>query len=236
MNYLAVLMGEEEGPEWVPGTPEFEASVARHEAFWEQSQSAIVGGGALHPTSEAVTIRNDGQGRLVTDGPFAELAEVIGGFYVLAADDLESVRELVRAIPDTASGHTEVWPLAEWSPASDTSGLWLALIREPAADATPPGTAEWERGAAEHREFGEWAGDAIRGGGAVYPPRAATTASVRDGELLLSDGPYTESVEVANGLYVLRAPDRDTAVSLASRIPLGERGCVELRRIVDETG
>ncbi|EUA06921.1 YCII-related domain protein [Mycobacterium xenopi 4042] len=42
---------------------------------------------------------------------------------------------------------------------------------------------------------------------------------VRDGEALLTDGPYVEGAEIANGFYVLSAADRDEAVKLASQIP-----------------
>jgi hypothetical protein len=42
---------------------------------------------------------------------------------------------------------------------------------------------------------------------------------VRDGEALITDGPYAEGAEVANGFYVLSATDRDEAVKLASMIP-----------------
>jgi len=42
---------------------------------------------------------------------------------------------------------------------------------------------------------------------------------VRDDEVLITDGPYVEGAEVANGFYVLSAADRDEAVKLASMIP-----------------
>ena len=47
----------------------------------------------------------------------------------------------------------------------------------------------------------------------------ATTVRVRDGEVLLTDGPYVEGAEVANGYYIIDAADRDEAIKFASMIP-----------------
>jgi hypothetical protein len=52
---------------------------------------------------------------------------------------------------------------------------------------------------------------------------------VRDGEVLLTDGPYAEGAEVASGFYLLRATDRDEAVKIASMIPATT---VHLHRLV----
>jgi hypothetical protein len=51
---------------------------------------------------------------------------------------------------------------------------------------------------------------------------------VRDGEVILTDGPYVEGAEVASGFYIINTPDRDEAVKIASMIPATS---VELRRL-----
>jgi hypothetical protein len=56
---------------------------------------------------------------------------------------------------------------------------------------------------------------------------------VRDGEVLLTDGPYPEGAEIATGFYVLTAGDRDEAVKLASLIPAG---AVQLRQLAGVSG
>ncbi|HEX7827695.1 MAG TPA: YciI family protein, partial [Mycobacterium sp.] len=56
---------------------------------------------------------------------------------------------------------------------------------------------------------------------------------VRDGRVPLTDGPYGEGAEVANGFYVLSASDRDEAVKIASMIPAGT---VELRQLAGVSG
>ncbi|MDI9953355.1 YciI family protein [Rhodococcus sp. IEGM 1305] len=229
MYYLALLADEKNATEWAPDSPEFAVAVARHQAFTERAGSAIVGGGALYPSAEAATIRNEGGRALITDGPFAETAEVIGGFYVLEGPDLDEVLNVARHIPEAI---IELWPMFEWMPVTDQTGCWMALLREPVAAAVAPGTPQWDEGMAEHEKFGRLAGSAVRGGGALYPPDSATTIRVRDGELLLTDGPFAETAEVANGLYVLAAEDRESAIALSAKIPVTPKGCVELRQIV----
>ncbi|MBM4492841.1 transcription initiation protein [Rhodococcus hoagii] len=233
MYYLALLAAEEGGPASVPGTDEYAASMQRHQEFWTRAQEAVAGGG-LYPGSEAATIRHDGGGNaVVTDGPSAEVTEVVGGYYVFDAADLDAALSMVRQIPEVSTGHVELWPMVFWNSQDEPmDSWWAALLREPSGAANEPGSAEWEARVTEHKRFGEIAGDRIKGSGALFPPASATTVRLRDGEMLLTDGPFTEADEIANGIYVLSAPDRDAAIALASQIPVGSKGCVELRQIV----
>ena len=82
-------------------------------------------------------------------------------------------------------------------------------------------------------EFGAAAGDRTIGGAALHPPATATTVRVRDGEVLLTDGPYVEGAEVANGFYFIASADRDEAVKVASMIPATT---VELRQLMGISG
>jgi hypothetical protein len=84
-----------------------------------------------------------------------------------------------------------------------------------------------------HQQFGAAAGQHIRGGAGLHPPSTATTVRVRDGEVLITDGPYVEGAEVANGFYVLNANDRDEAVKLASMIPAST---VQVRQLAGYSG
>ena len=111
---------------------------------------------------------------------------------------------------------------------------WLALLLEPADERHDTGHARSGRTAwPQHGEFGKAAGDHILGGAPLHPPTTATTVKVRDGETILTDGPYVEGAEVANGFYLLRATDRDEAVKLASMIPAS---AVELRQLAGISG
>lgn len=74
----------------------------------------LVGGEALEGTDTAATVRiRDGE-TLVTDGPFAETKEVLGGFYLIEADGFEEAKEWAARIPSTPYGSTEVRPIREF--------------------------------------------------------------------------------------------------------------------------
>ena len=129
----------------------------------------------------------------------------------------------------------EVWPTVFWNqPEKPLDGTnWIALLLEPANQTNVPGSPEWEAGVAQHGVFGAAAGEHIRGGAALHPPTTATTVRVRNGETVLTDGPYIEGAEVANGFYLLNAADRDEAAKIASMIPATN---VELRQLAGISG
>lgn len=227
MNYLVLLIGAENENE-VPGTPEFEAGVAEYDEFEKFAGEAVVWGAALHPPKQGLKSR----GGVVTDGPYTETAEVVGGLYVLAAANLDDAIEMARRIPAARDGAVEMWPIVEWTLADNSySENWAALIREPATETLEPGTPEWEKGVAEHDAFCRQFSELIRGGAALQPAEAATTVRIRNGELMLTDGPYAESAEVVNGLYLFCCSD-EQARSVVAQVPVGPHGGIELRQIV----
>ena len=68
-------------------------------------------GDALQPTSTATTVRvRDGK-QLVTDGPFAETREQLGGYYLIEAKDLDEARAIAARIPTAQTGSIEVRPI-----------------------------------------------------------------------------------------------------------------------------
>jgi hypothetical protein len=72
-----------------------------------------LGGAQLQPTSTATSVRvRDGK-RLVTDGPFAETREQIGGYYLVEAKDLDEALSIAARIPSARLGTIEVRPLVE---------------------------------------------------------------------------------------------------------------------------
>ncbi|MEE2023470.1 YciI family protein [Alkalimonas mucilaginosa] len=68
-------------------------------------------------------------------------------------------------------------------------------------------------------------------GQALQPTRQATTIRVRDGETLITDGPFAETKEQLAGFYLLEARDLNEAIQLASKIPPAQLGSVEIRPI-----
>jgi hypothetical protein len=104
MKYFVLLAGFGELPGWDELTAEEqEALMAKHGAFDEACTARagveILGEEALGDGSTATTLRTRGGEMTITDGPFAEAAEQIGGFYLLDAPDLDTVIELCRFLP-----------------------------------------------------------------------------------------------------------------------------------------
>lgn len=235
MRYLA-LLGVDEANVPPLGTPERNAIHAAYARFAEVAGAAIVAGDALQPTATATTLRyGDGDEPLVTTGPFAETVEALAGYYVLEADTLDDALELARQIPSARHSWVGVRPMVAWQPAP-TGGAaagdhYLALVYGKESEADVPGTAAWDEGAAAHGRFAEAAGTSVVAGGALHPLDTTTTVRVRDGEMLVTDGPFSETAEVVGGFYVLAAPSRSRALELARAIPVGPGNAVEVRPI-----
>ena len=80
--------------------------------------------------------------------------------------------------------------------------------------------------------FGEEAKDVILAGDGLQPTATATTVRVRDGETLLTDGPFAETKEQLGGFYVIDVPTLDDALGWAAKIPGALTGSVEVRPVM----
>ena len=67
---------------------------------------------------------------------------------------------------------------------------------------------------------------------ALQPTSTATTVRVRDGETLVTDGPFAETKEQLGGYYVIEAKDADEALAIAARIPSARYGSIEVRPVM----
>lgn len=77
------------------------------------AKGKFIGAAPLHPVSTATTVRiRDGK-TLVTDGPFAETREHLGGFYLIDAQDLDEAIQIATRIPPAAYGTVEIRPVRE---------------------------------------------------------------------------------------------------------------------------
>jgi hypothetical protein len=78
-----------------------------------QSSGQYLGGDQLQPTATASTVRvRDGK-QMVTDGPFAETREQIGGFFMIDAKDLDEATSIAAQIPSARMGSIEIRPVVE---------------------------------------------------------------------------------------------------------------------------
>jgi len=108
-EYL-ILIYEDEN-RYAEATQEIWDSVMKdHQAFGEKHAAALRGGNALQPTGTATKIVHGGGDTLVTDGPFAETKEVLGGYYLVEAPDLDEALAIAKDVPARFGG-VEVRPI-----------------------------------------------------------------------------------------------------------------------------
>lgn len=117
VKYL-LLIYYDEGDLAADGTDAQSDEFAAYTAF--NAHLAEVGGNlaaeALQSVSTATTVRVRNDEVLLTDGPFAETKEQLGGFYLVEAADLDAAIELASRIPSVRYGSVEVRPIWEWVP------------------------------------------------------------------------------------------------------------------------
>jgi hypothetical protein len=114
---------------------------------------------------------------------------------------------------------------------------YLCLLYVP-EDGPAPGSAAWaEVVAANVAANGAMAEAGVLVDSApLQPVRAATTVRVREGETLLSDGPFAELKEQLGGYYLLECADLDEALRWAATIPAARNGTVEVRPLMRVEG
>ena len=109
-QYLILIYEDEAG--YAGGDQDvYQRVMDGHLAFNEKNAPAVRGGNALQPVGTATSIRADGAGGFsVTDGPFAETKEALGGYYLVEAADLDEALAIARDVPAEFGG-VEVRPI-----------------------------------------------------------------------------------------------------------------------------
>ncbi|MDQ2924928.1 MAG: YciI family protein [Acidobacteriota bacterium] len=112
MQYLLLIYGNEKN--WA-ATPQDKRKEVLGEYFAFindiKPKGHYIGGNPLQPTHAATTVRvRDGK-RTVTDGPFAETKEQLGGYFLVEAKDLDEATEIAALIPGAKMGSIEVRPI-----------------------------------------------------------------------------------------------------------------------------
>jgi hypothetical protein len=105
-EYLILIYSDEKSDS-AHSEAEFAEVMAGHNAFAERNGPALRGGNALTSTDAATSIRADG----VTDGPFMESKEALGGYYLIEAIDLDAALAVAKQVPFSAGGGLEVRPI-----------------------------------------------------------------------------------------------------------------------------
>jgi hypothetical protein len=194
-------------------------------------------------TATSVRVR-DGK-RQITDGPFAETTEQLGGYYIIDVDNLDEAIAIAERIPPAKKGSVEIRPLL---PMPDSLSL-----PETEASNQPPNDTETPRNyiLLMYAEEGVWppeehapalaesvevchqlhAKGQFVSAAPLQPPAAATCVRVRNGSRVVVDGPFPETKEQLGGYFLIRVANLDEAIAIAAKIPGSRRGTAEIRPI-----
>ncbi len=200
----------------------------------------------LHPVASATSVRVRHGETLITAGPFAETTEQLGGFFLIEVPDLDEAIAIAARLPAAGKGTVEVRPVspmdalppdhfhgrsAEGAPPArymllcyDDAAAWNALGPE-ALRAAQSEAVGLTRHLDDRRHY--------ISASPLHPTTTATSVRLRQGKLLVSDGPFAETREFLGGYYLFHARDLNDAITIAARHPGAKVGTVEIRRLVD---
>ncbi|MBO0870194.1 MAG: hypothetical protein J2P15_16670 [Micromonosporaceae bacterium] len=241
MRYLLLMCGEgrdEPSPAEIVAMPDFIGWEARLRERGLPHQ-----GVRLRPPGSAATVRLRAAEMLVTDGPFAETREQMGGFEILDCAGPDEAIEVAAGHPGAMHGNrVEVRSLA--GPATGGEHALVELART----GPPPGRhrylmmvcldpAAQPEPAAE--TIGGWVEQMSRNGVWRYgqrlgPASEATMVSTMDGKVLTTDGPFAAAAEQIVEIGVLECASLAEATTVAATHPVAAVGCVEVRPFWEE--
>jgi hypothetical protein len=194
-------------------------------------QGKLRGGAPLLPESAGARVRVREGKAIVTDGPFAESKEVIGGSFLIEAASRAEAIEIAKRCPHARAGIVEVRVAPDRDALSDPgpgSRFLFLLHMEP--DLTDPDRSKYREMVA-YDETLKREGKYVESSQLALDPPAARIEA-RGGKALVTDGPFAETKEVVGGYYVVRAASRAEAIELAARCPHARWGAVEVREVV----
>ena len=111
MRYLLLVYLDEQALDEAEREKCYEESIQLTQELHAKGQ--FLAAAPLHPTSTATSVRVREGRRLVTDGPFAETREQLGGYFLIDARDLDEAMGIAARIPAARRGTVEIRPLVE---------------------------------------------------------------------------------------------------------------------------
>ena len=243
MKYLMLMYGAETG--WTDA--ERRDCMAESLGVCDElaAQGKLLSVSPLQPVATAATVRVRAGRALVTDGPFAETTEQLGGYFLVELADLDEAIAVAGRLPPARKGTAEIRPVlaldglppARPIPfAGDPAGTPYMLLcyddeaawRAAGDDAKRAAMAE---AAGLCRELS--AAGRYLGASPLHPAGTATSVRVRGGKRVVTDGPFAETTEVLGGFYLILADSPDAALRVAERHPGLRFGAVEVRPLFD---
>jgi hypothetical protein len=225
MRYALLIHLDEPASQARP-RDDIQAAMAAHVPYIEmlRKNGKYARSDALSGSRSARTLRNIGGKPVVTEGPFAESREQLGGYYVIEARDLDEAIDLASKCPALVTEHDHITGL-EIRPTraldvgrngESLAGRVLVAygdVRAAACDAAPP--------VAFSEYSGEW----------FSPPGSATWLCARDGKIVLHDGPLSVQSEQMAGLFIVPHGRPNALEDLASTLSDGGLLAIEERPV-----
>lgn len=182
-------------------------------------------------TAKTVHVR-DGE-TLISDGPYVDTKEFIGGLDLLDCESIEQAIEVAAKHPVSWFNAIELRPFPngdEIPPSIDPATMQqLMFVCVDGVPEAPAVEAQIESDCSAWREQIEATGVHLLGQ-RLAGPAAAKTVRVRNGETLVSDGPFVETKEFIGGLDILNCARFDEAVDWAAKHPIARFHKIEVRR------
>ncbi|MBA4187308.1 MAG: hypothetical protein C0467_04735 [Planctomycetaceae bacterium] len=213
------------------------------------AQGKFIATSPLQPVTTAATVRVREGRPLITDGPFTETTEQLGGYFLLELADLDEAIAIASRLPPVTKGTVEIRPvftLEGLPPARSLQAGSIGPNVRPFLLLCYDDEAAWqEAGEAARREAMAKAaslchrlsetGTYLRAS-PLHPAATATCVRVRNGKRQITDGPFAETHEVLGGFYLILAESREAALDVAAQHSGLERGAVEVRPLFDLSG
>ena len=208
MEWMLLIVNRKDAP---PGEP---VGMAEMAAFAGElgRQGKMRGGAPLHAEAAGVRVAVRGGRATLTDGPFAEAIEI------------------AKRCPHARAGIVELRPLPDRDVAAPAGGASFLLLLHMAPDLSDADGANYREMVA-FDEVLRREGSYVESAQLPLDPPGARI-SLRGGQALVTDGPFTESKEVAGGYYIVSAADRAAALEIAGRCPHARWGTIEIREIM----
>lgn len=244
MRYMLLVYSPEQA--WTP--EEWTACVATSLGICRdlQADGRFLAASPLQPVASATSVRVRHGETLITAGPFAETTEQLGGFFLIDVPDLDEAIAVAARLPSAAKGTIEVRPVSHMdalpperfpdrSPEGAPPGRYMLLCYDDEAAWNGLGPDALRAAQSEAVELTRHL-DARRqyiSASPLHPVATATSVRLRQGRLVVSDGPFAETREFLGGYYLFHARDLNDAITIAARHPGAKVGSVEIRRLVD---
>ncbi len=243
MNYMLLVYSPESAwtrDEWVACT--IESGTVCQEL---QAEGKFLAAAPLHPVATAASVRVRSGAPLITAGPFAETTEQLGGFFLIDVPHLDEALAIAARLPSAKKGTVEVRPVfqldglpadqlhARSADAGQSRYLLLCYDDEQAWSTAGPAALQAAQAEAVALTRQLSARGQYVSASPLHPVSMATSVRIRNGQRLITDGPFAETREFLGGYYLVDVRDLNDAIAIAAQHPGARVGTVEIRRLVD---